>query len=103
MVETDIADCFTAIPHDRLIRQVERRVVDQSVLKLLRLMLGVGVMADGSVRKAVTGTPQGGVISPLLCNVYLHQVDVAWSVREHGVMIRYADDGAPRARLEVAM
>ena len=92
VVETDIADCFTAIPHDRLMRQVEKRVVDQSVLKLLRLMLGAAVMAEGSVRKAVTGTPQGGVISPLMCNVYLHQVDEAWSVREHGVMIRYADD-----------
>jgi group II intron reverse transcriptase/maturase len=92
VVETDIADCFTAIPHDRLMGEVERRVVDQSVLKLLRLMLGAGVMADGSVRKAVTGTPQGGVVSPLLCNVYLHRVDAAWSVREHGVMIRYADD-----------
>jgi RNA-directed DNA polymerase len=92
VVETDIADCFTAIPHEKLIQQVEKRVVDQSVLKLLRLMLGAGVMADGQVRKAVTGTPQGGVISPLLCNVYLHQVDEAWRVREHGVMIRYADD-----------
>jgi len=92
VVETDIADCFEAIGHDRLMRQVEKRVVDQSVLKLLRLMLGAGVMDGGSVRRAVTGTPQGGVISPLMCNVYLHQVDVAWDVREHGVMIRYADD-----------
>ena len=92
VVETDIADCFTAIPHDQLMREVERRVVDQSVLKLLRLMLGAGVMAEGSVRKTVTGTPQGGVVSPLMCNVYLHRVDAAWDVREHGVMIRFADD-----------
>lgn len=92
VVETDIADCFTAIPHDKLMRELEKRVVDQSVLKLLRLMLGAGVMTDGSVRKAVTGTPQGGPISPLMCNVYLHQVDAVWDVREHGVMIRYADD-----------
>jgi RNA-directed DNA polymerase len=81
--------------------------VDRSVLKLLRLMLGAGVMADGSVRKAVTGTPQGGVVSPLLCNVYLHRVDAAWSVREHGVMIRYADDVlvmcATRAQAEAAL
>ncbi|MDJ0346841.1 group II intron reverse transcriptase/maturase [Streptomyces sp. H10-C2] len=92
VVETDIADCFTAIPHDQLMREVEKRVVDQSVLKLLRLILGAGVMAEGSVRKAVTGTPQGGNVSPLMCNVYLHQVDAAWDVREHGVLVRYADD-----------
>jgi RNA-directed DNA polymerase len=92
VVETDVADCFTAIPHEELMRQVEKRVVDQSVLKLLRLMLGAAVMAEGTVRKTVTGTPQGGVISPLMCNVYLHQVDKAWNMREHGVMIRYADD-----------
>jgi group II intron reverse transcriptase/maturase len=107
VVETDIADCFTAIPHGQLMQQVEKRVVDQSMLKLLRLMLGAGVMADGSVRKAVTGTSQGGVISPLLCNVYLHRVDEAWSVREHGVMIRYADDVlvmcATRTQAEAAL
>jgi group II intron reverse transcriptase/maturase len=92
VVETDIADCFTAIPQDRLMREVEKKVVDQSLLKLLRLMLGAGVMVDGSVRRSVTGTPQGGVISPLMCNVYLHQVDVAWDAREYGVLVRYADD-----------
>jgi RNA-directed DNA polymerase len=92
VVETDIANCFSAIPHDELIRAVEERVCDQSVLKLLRVMLRAGVMEDGQVRRPVLGTPQGGVISPLLCNVYLHRIDRAWDVRQHGVIVRFADD-----------
>jgi RNA-directed DNA polymerase len=92
VVETDIASCFEAIPVDELMRAVEERVCDQSVLKLLRVMLRAGVMEDGQVRRPVAGTPQGGVISPLLANVYLHRLDRAWDVREHGVLVRYADD-----------
>ena len=91
-METDIASCFEAIPIDGLMRAVEERVCDQSLLKLLRVMLSAGVMEGGSVRWSVTGTPQGGVISPLLCNVYLHRLDRGWDVREHGVLCRYADD-----------
>ncbi|NEE04797.1 group II intron reverse transcriptase/maturase [Phytoactinopolyspora halotolerans] len=92
VVETDIANCFEAIPKERLIQAVEERVVDQSVLKLLRAMLRAGVMESGVVRHSVTGTPQGGVISPVMCNVYLHRLDRVWDTREHGVLIRYADD-----------
>ena len=92
VVETDIASCFEAIPVDALMRAVEERVCDQSVLKLLRVMLRAGVMQDGQVRRSVAGTPQGGVISPLLANVYLHRLDRSWDVREHGVLVRYADD-----------
>ena len=92
VVETDIANCFSAIPHEELMHAIEERVCDQSVLKLLRVMLRAGVMEDGEVRREVTGTPQGGVISPLLCNVYLHRLDRAWDVREHGVLVRFADD-----------
>jgi group II intron reverse transcriptase/maturase len=92
VVETDIADCFGAIPHDQLMHAVEERVCDQGVLQLLRVMLRAGVLQDGRVRRPVTGTPQGGVVSPLLANVYLHQVDRAWSADEHGVLVRYADD-----------
>ena len=92
VVETDIANCFSAIPHEELMHAIEERVCDQSVLKLLRVMLRAGVMEDGQVRREVTGTPQGGVISPLLCNVYLHRLDRAWDVREHGVLVRFADD-----------
>jgi RNA-directed DNA polymerase len=92
VVETDIADCFSAIPHDALMRAVEERISDRAVLKLLRAILRAGVMQDGDVRRPVTGAAQGGVISPLLCNAYLHRIDRVWSAREHGVLVRFADD-----------
>ena len=92
VVETDIANCFEAIPHDRLMLAVQERVCDQAMLGLLRAMLRAGVQADGVVRTSVTGTPQGGVVSPLLANVYLHRVDRVWDRRAHGVLVRYADD-----------
>jgi len=92
VVETDIASCFEAIPHDRLMTAVQERVSDQGVLKLVRSMLRAGVMDEGSVRRPVTGTPQGGVVSPLLANIYLHRVDRSRDVARHGVLARYADD-----------
>jgi RNA-directed DNA polymerase len=92
VVETDIADCFSAIPHEKLMQAVEERISDRAVLTLLRAILRAGVMQDGQVRRPVTGAAQGGVISPLLCNVYLHRIDRNWSTREHGVLVRFADD-----------
>jgi group II intron reverse transcriptase/maturase len=92
VVETDIAECFSEIPHDRLMQAVEERVCDRAVLKLLRAILRAGVMEDGQVRRPVTGAAQGGVSSPLLCNVCLHHIDRVWSVREHGILVRFADD-----------
>jgi RNA-directed DNA polymerase len=91
VAETDIASCFTAIPHQKLMQAVQERVCDQAVLKLLRVMLRAGVMEDGQVRRPVTGTPQGGVVSPLMCNVYLHRLDRAWDGHD-GVLARFADD-----------
>jgi group II intron reverse transcriptase/maturase len=64
VVETDIANCFSAIPHEELMQAVQERICDQSVLKLLRLLLRAGVMEQGLVRREVTGTPQGGVMTP---------------------------------------
>ena len=91
VVETDIASCFSAIPHQELMQAVEERVCDQPVLKLLRAMLRAGVMGDGQVRRPDTGTAQGGVISPVMCNVYLHRLDRAWDDGD-GVLVRFADD-----------
>jgi group II intron reverse transcriptase/maturase len=92
VVETDIANCFEAIPHAGLMQAIEERVGDRAVLSLVRTLLRAGVMQDGALRRGVAGTPQGGVVSPLLANVYLHRLDRAWSAREHGVLVRYADD-----------
>jgi RNA-directed DNA polymerase len=91
VVETDIADCFSAIPHAGLMSAVKERICDRRVLGLLRAFLRAGVLQDGTVRRPVSGTPQGGVISPVLCNVYLHRLDRAWR-GAYGTLVRYADD-----------
>lgn len=92
VVETDIANCFSAIPQEELMRAVEERVSDQAVLALLRAMLRAGVTEGGQVRREVTGAPQGGPASPLLCNIYLHRLDRVWDAGQHGVLVRYCDD-----------
>lgn len=91
-VETDIANCFEAIGHDQLMRAVEERISDRHVLKLLRAMLAAGVMEDGQIRRGATGTPQGGVVSPLLANIFLHRLDREWQRAGRGALVRYADD-----------
>jgi RNA-directed DNA polymerase len=97
VVETDVAECFGAIPHSGLMSAVEERISDRRLLALLRAFLRAGVMEQGSVRRPVTGTAQGGVISPLLCNVYLHRLDRAWR-GSYGTLVRYADDVAVMCR-----
>ena len=92
VVETDIAQCYEAIPHSGLLSAIEERICDRRLLKLVRAMLRSGVMEDGAIRHSVTGTPQGGVASPLLANVYLHRLDREWRTRGRGVLVRYADD-----------
>ena len=92
VAESDISNCFGEIPHSGLMSAIEERISDRHVLKLLRAMLRSGVMQDGAIERGVAGTPQGGVISPCLCNVYLHRLDRQWAKRGHGVLVRYADD-----------
>ncbi|MGH3969350.1 MAG: reverse transcriptase domain-containing protein [Mycobacterium sp.] len=76
---------------------VEERISDRRLLSLLRAFLRAGVMKQGTVRRPVTGTAQGGVISPLMCNVYLHRLDRAWP-GEYGTYVRYADDALVMCR-----
>ncbi len=97
VVETDVADCFGSIPHSELMSAVEERISDRHLLALLRAFLRAGVMEQGTVRRPATGTPQGGVVSPLLANVYLHRLDRAWR-GAYGRLVRYADDALVMCR-----
>ena len=96
---------FDTIDHELLMRLVERRVGDTQILRLIRAWLKAGVMEEGKVTHPDRGSPQGGVISPLLSNIFLHEVDRRWCRRD-GVasgavrLVRYADDMVLLARTE---
>ena len=115
VIEGDIKGCFDAIDHHVMMERVRKRIGDRKVLRLILAFLKSGVMVEGSVRHPITGSPQGGIISPMLSNIYLAAIDerygwwtgrprepsinpAARRVRDHKrgrpvfYMVRYADD-----------
>jgi RNA-directed DNA polymerase len=106
--DADLSSYFDSIPHDKLMRRVERRVADRSVLKLIRMWLRSPVVEEdgkGGGKRPRKGTPQGGVISPLLANIYLHWMDRAFYEDQNSPyrvanarLVRYADDFVILAR-----
>ena len=91
VVDGDIADFFSTLDHETLLDKVAERVADGRVLGLLRQMLTAGVMRDCTYERTIAGTPQGGVISPLLSNIYLHVFDERMA-QAGFALTRYADD-----------
>ena len=100
MVEADIKKFFDTIDHDGMVQMLAERIDDDALLRLIRKWLKAGVLdTDGQVLHPVTGTPQGGTVSPILANVFLHDVLDSWCAnvvkphcRGEACLIRYADD-----------
>jgi group II intron reverse transcriptase/maturase len=91
VVDMDLSKCFDRLDHDLILSSVRRRVTDGSVLSLLKMFLTSGVMSDGVWEATEIGSPQGGVVSPLLANIYLDAFDQEMMRRGYRI-VRYADD-----------
>jgi len=95
VIDADISKYFDSIPHDKLLRSVAMRVQDGKTLRLIKLWLKTPVSEEGKLVKSKKGTPQGGVISPLLANIYLNHLDRFWvkkGYHRQAKLVRYADD-----------
>jgi len=102
VIDADISKYFDTIPHDKLMQQVAKRIVDKNILKLIKMWLRAPIVEEREDGKKEykdndKGTPQGGVISPLLANIYLNVLDTLWKVKKvqerlGARLVRYADD-----------
>jgi RNA-directed DNA polymerase len=93
VIEGDIRACFDKIPHEHLLDAVARRIADTSILTLIRRFLKSGIMIERTLVPSEEGTPQGGIASPLLANIYLHRFD-EWYTQHYGVPDKQTDKRA---------
>lgn len=91
VVDMDLSKCFDMLDHDLIIQFVRKRITDGSILNLIDMFLKSGVMVGATWQQSELGSPQGGVISPLLSNIYLDEFDQEMMRRKHRI-VRYADD-----------
>ncbi len=108
IVEADIRGFFDNVDQDQLMKFLEHRIADKRILRYIKRFLKAGIQEDGAFRASEQGTPQGGVISPLLANIYLHYSLDLWFTRRFAKtctgtarMIRYADDFVVCFQLEI--
>ena len=99
VLDADIRGFFDAINHEWMVKFIEHRIADQRVVRLIRKWLTAGVLEDGKIHQVEEGTPQGGSVSPLLANIYLHYAFDLWAhwwrrkqARGEIMIVRYADD-----------
>jgi len=104
VLEVDIEKYFDTIDQEQLMRLVKHRISDRRMLKTIGKWLKAGVLEEGGVQETLLGTPQGGVLSPLLANIYLHELDKVWesSCQGIGILVRYADDFVIACKSEAA-
>ena len=99
LIEIDIRKCFNRIPHDHLLIFIKQKISDLRLLKLVERLITAPIMEDGNVEASTPGCPQGPIVSPILCNIYLHYVMDEWfakisktHLKGKAELIRYADD-----------
>jgi len=97
VIDADLKSFFDTIPHNKLLDLIAMKIADKNILRLIKQWLKTGVVSEGTIlRSSIAGTPQGGIISPLLANIYLNELDRIWTARYeskfNAYLIRYADD-----------